>query len=86
MSVTVSGSVRINCDKDACKKVIQQSDKIEWVTNAFMVDKKSENDPDVIVNVSGITEYKIQDMIRNFIKPIRGVNNVTYESGKSLLY
>jgi hypothetical protein len=51
-----------------------------------MVDKKTDSDPDVIVNMSGMTRNKIEDLVNEIIKPISGVKVVKVEIGNSLLY
>jgi hypothetical protein len=80
----LSGTLLVNCSGSACRNVIQQSEKMEAVTVVFRVEKKSKEDPDVIIDVSG-SKDQIQQ-VENNIKKIDGVRSVNHEIGNSLLY
>jgi hypothetical protein len=80
----LSGTLLVNCSGSACRSVIQQSKKMEAVTFVFRVDKKSQDDPDVIIDVSG-SKDQIQQ-VENTIRRIGGVHSVNHEIGSSLLY
>jgi hypothetical protein len=80
----LSGTLLINCSGSACRSVIQQSKKMEAVTFAFRVEKKSQEDPDVIIDVSG-SKDQIQQ-VESSIRKIDGVRSVNHEVGSSLLY
>ncbi len=80
----LSGTLLVNCSGSACKSVIQQSKKMEAVTFVFRVEKKSQGDPDVIIDVSG-SEDQIQQ-VESSIRKIGGVRSVNHEIGSSLLY
>ncbi len=80
----LSGTLLVNCSGSACRNVIQQSEKIEAVTFVFRVEKKSQEDPDVIIDVSGSKE-QIQQ-VESSIRKISGVSSVNHEIGSSLLY
>jgi hypothetical protein len=80
----LSGTLLVNCSGSACRNVIQQSEKIEAVTFVFRVEKKSQEDPDVIIDVSGSKE-QIQQ-VESSIRKISGVRSVNHEIGSSLLY
>jgi hypothetical protein len=80
----LSGTLLVNCSGSACSSVIQQSEKMEAVTFVFRVEKKSKEDPDVIIDVSG-NKDQIQQVERN-IRKIDGVRSVNHEIGSSLLY
>ena len=67
----LSGTLLVNCSGSACRSVIQQSKKMEAVTFVFRVEKKSQEDPDVIIDVSG-SKYQIQQ-VENSIRKIGGV-------------
>ena len=57
---------------------------MEAVTFVFRVEKKSQEDPDVIIDVSGSKE-QIQQ-VESSIRKISGVRSVNHEIGSSLLY
>ena len=80
----LSGTLLINCSGSACRTVIQQSEKMEAVTFVFRVQKKSKEDPDVIIDVSG-SKDQIQQ-VESKIRKIDGVRSVNHEIGSSLLY
>jgi hypothetical protein len=80
----LSGTLLVNCSGSACKSVIQESKKMECVTFVFRVEKKSQEDPDVIVDVSG-SKDQIQQVETN-IRKMSGVRSVNHEIGTSLLY
>jgi hypothetical protein len=80
----LSGTLLVNCSGSACRTVIQQSEKMEAVTFVFRVEKKSKEDPDVIIDVSG-SKDQIQQ-VESKIRKIDGVRSVTHEIGSSLLY
>jgi hypothetical protein len=80
----LSGTLLVNCSGSACKSVIQQSKKMEAVTFVFRVEKKSQGDPDVIIDVNG-SEDQIQQ-VESSIRKIGGVRSVNHEIGSSLLY
>jgi hypothetical protein len=80
----LSGTLLVNCSGSACKSVIQQSKKMEAVTFVFRVEKKSQDDPDVIIDVNG-SEDQIQQ-VESSIRKIGGVRSVNHEIGSSLLY
>jgi hypothetical protein len=80
----LSGTLLVNCSDSACRTVIQQSEKMEAVTFVFRVEKKSKEDPDVIIDVSG-SKDQIQQ-VESSIKEIDGVRSVIHEIGSSLLY
>jgi hypothetical protein len=80
----LSGTLLVNCSGSACKIVIQESKKMEGVTFVFRVEKKSQEDPDIIVDVSG-SKDQIQQVERS-IRNINGVRSVNHEIGNSLLY
>ena len=80
----LSGTLLVNCSGSACRSVIQQSEKMEAVTFVFRVEKKSKEDPDVIIDVSG-TKDQIQ-RVESSIKKIDGVRSIKHEIGNSLLY
>ena len=86
MSSNISGTLEINCSTNACKKVIEQTKNIAGVDSFFAVDKKSKQEPDLIINVSGMNEVRINEIVQRYINPIKGVINVTYDIGKSLIY
>jgi hypothetical protein len=52
---------------------------------AYRVQKESQNEPDVIVNITGVNEQQITQ-VENSLKKIHGVSSVTHQSGSSLLY
>ena len=83
-SSKLSGTLLVNCSSSACRSVIQQSKKMEAVTFVFRVEKKSREDPDVIIDVSG-TKDQIQQVESN-IRKIGGVHSINHEIGSSLLY
>lgn len=83
-NIKLSGTLLVNCSGSACRSVIQQSRKMEAVTFVFRVEKKSQEDPDVIIDVSG-SKYQIQQ-VENSIRKIGGVRSVNHEIGSSLLY
>jgi hypothetical protein len=83
-NIKLSGTLLVNCSGSACRSVIQQSKKMEAVTFVFRVEKKSQEDPDVIIDVSG-SKYQIQQ-VENSIRKIGGVRSVNHEIGSSLLY
>jgi len=78
------GTLLVNCSGSACRRVIQESKKMEGVTFVFRVDKKSLEEPDVIIDVSGGKDL-IQKVEIN-IRKIDGVHSVSHEIGSSLLY
>ena len=80
----LSGTLLVNCSGSACRSVIQQSKKMEAVTFVFRVEKKSQGDPDVIIDVNG-SEDQIQQ-VESSIRKIGGVRSVNHEIGSSLLY
>jgi len=80
----LSGTLLVNCSGGACRTVIQQSEKMEAVTFVFRVEKKSKEDPDVIIDVSG-SKDQIQQ-VESSIRKIDGVRSVNHEIGNSLLY
>ena len=80
----LSGTLLINCSGSACRTVIQQSEKMEAVTFVFRVEKKSKEDPDVIIDVNGSNDQIRQ--VENKIRKIDGVRSVNHEIGSSLLY
>ena len=80
----LSGTLFVNCSGSAWKSVIQQSKKMEAVTFVFRVEKKSQEDPDVIIDVSG-SKDQIQQ-VESSIRKIGGVRSVNHEIGSSLLY
>lgn len=80
----LSGTLLVNCSGSACKSVIQESKKMEGVTFVFRVEKKSQEDPDVIVDVSG-SKDQIQQ-VETSIRKMSGVRSVNHEIGTSLLY
>jgi hypothetical protein len=80
----LSGTLLVNCNGSAWKTVIQQSKKMEAVTFVFRVEKKSQEDPDVIIDVSG-SKDQIQQ-VESSIRKIGGVRSVDHEIGSSLLY
>jgi hypothetical protein len=80
----LSGTLLVNCSGSACRSVIQQSKKMEAVTFTFRVEKKSKEDPDVIIDVSG-SKDQIQQ-VESSIRKISGVRSVNHEIGSSLLY
>ena len=57
---------------------------MEAVTFVFRVEKKSQEDPDVIIDVSG-SKDQIQQ-VESSIRKIGGVRSVNHEIGSSLLY
>ena len=50
-----------------------------------MIEKKTENDPDVIIKLTGVNERQIESA-RNIISGISGVVQVTSELGQSLMF
>ena len=80
----LSGTLLVNCSRSACRSVVQESKKMEGVTFVFRVEKKSQEDPDVIVDVSG-SKDQIQE-VETSIRKISGVRSVDHEIGNSLLY
>jgi hypothetical protein len=80
----LSGTLLVNCSGSACRSVIQQSEKMEAVTFVFRVEKKSKEDPDVIIDVSGSKDQIEQ--VESSIRKIGGVRSVSHEIGSSLLY
>jgi hypothetical protein len=80
----LSGTLLVNCSGSACRTVIQRSEKMEAVTFVFRVEKKSKEDPDVIIDVSG-SKDQIQQ-VESKIRKIDGVRSVNHEIGSSLLY
>jgi hypothetical protein len=80
----LSGTLLVNCSGSACRTVIQQSKKMEAVTFVFRVEKKSKEDPDVIIDVNG-SKDQIQQ-VESSIRKIDGVRFVNHEIGSSLLY
>lgn len=80
----LSGTLLVNCSGSACRSVIQQSKKMEAVTFVFKVEKNSQEDPDVIIDVSG-SKDQIQE-VESKIRKIDGVRSVNHEIGSSLLY
>jgi hypothetical protein len=57
---------------------------MEAVTFVFRVEKKSKEDPDVIIDVSGSKDQIEQ--VESSIRKIGGVRSVNHEIGSSLLY
>ena len=52
MTVATSGIILINCDAKSSKKVLREcKSNISGVTSAYLVDKKTSDAPDVIVNM-----------------------------------
>lgn len=80
----LSGTLLVNCSGSACRSVIQQSKKMEAVTFVFKVEKNSQEDPDIIIDVSG-SKDQIQE-VESKIRKIDGVRSVNHEIGSSLLY
>ncbi|MFZ0326066.1 MAG: hypothetical protein WBP64_16855 [Nitrososphaeraceae archaeon] len=80
-----SGTFWVTCNKHACKELIKRSKSIEGVVYAFMVEKKTDNDPDVIIKLTGVNEQQIVSA-RNIISGIKGVVQVTPELGQSLMF
>ena len=80
----LSGTLLVNCSGSACRSVIQQSEKMEAVTFVFRVEKKSKEDPDVIIDVSGSKDQIEQ--VESSIRKMDGVRSVNHEIGSSLLY
>jgi hypothetical protein len=80
----LSSTLLVNCSGSACRSVIQQSKKMEAVTFVFRVEKKSKEDPDVIIDVNG-SKDQIQQ-VESSIRKIDGVRSVNHEIGTSLLY
>ena len=80
----LSGTLLVNCSGSACRSVIEESKKMEGVTFVFRVEKKSKEDPDVIIDVSG-SKDQIQQ-VESSIRKIDGVRSVNHEIGSSLLY
>ena len=80
----LSGTLLVNCSGSACRSVIEESKKMEGVTFVFRVEKKSKEDPDVIVDVSGSKDQIHQ--VETSIRKISGVRSVNHEIGTSLLY
>jgi hypothetical protein len=80
----LSGTLLVNCSGSACRSVIEESKKMEGVTFVFRVEKKSKEDPDVIVDVSG-SKNQIHQVETSIMK-ISGVRSVNHEIGTSLLY
>lgn len=80
----LSGTLLVNCNGSACRTVVRQSEKMEAVTFVFRVEKKSKEDPDVIIDVSG-SKDQIQQ-VESSIRKIDGVRSVNHEIGSSLLY
>jgi hypothetical protein len=80
----LSGSLLINCSGRACRTVLDKVEDMKGVTFAFQVDKKSKQEPDLIVNVSG-NKFEIEQA-GNAIRQIHGVSSVKHEVGTSLLY
>ena len=80
----LTGSLLINCSGRACRTVLDKVEDMKGVTFAFQVDKKSKQEPDIIVNVSG-NKFEIEQA-GNVIQQIHGVSSVKREVGTSLLY
>jgi|SRR5215831_5415859 len=80
----LSGTLLVNCTGSASRSVIQQSEKMEAVTFVFRVEKKTKEDPDVIIDVNGSKDQIEQ--VENTIRKIVGVRSVNHEIGSSLLY
>jgi|ERR687885_430103 hypothetical protein len=80
----LSGTLLVNCSGSACRRVILESKKMEGVTFVFRVDKKSQKDPDIIIDVSGGKD--LIQKVENNIRKIVGVHSVNHEIGSSLLY
>ena len=80
----LSGTLLVNCNGSACRTVVRQSEKMEAVIFVFRVEKKSKEDPDVIIDVSG-SKDQIQQ-VESSIRKIDGVRSVNHEIGSSLLY
>jgi hypothetical protein len=80
----LSGTLLVNCSGSACRTVMQESKKMEAVTFVFRVEKKTQEDPDVIIDVSG-SKDQIQQ-VENSIRKIGGVRSVSHEIESSLLY
>jgi hypothetical protein len=78
----LSGTLLVNCSSSACRRVIQESKKMEGVTFVFRVDKKSQKDPDVIIDVSGGKD--LIQKVENNIRKIVGVHSVNHEIEKAL--
>jgi hypothetical protein len=57
---------------------------MEGVISAFQVQKRSPNDPDVIVNISGVSEDKIYQA-KNIFETIHGVSSSIPQIGKSIM-
>jgi hypothetical protein len=83
MEANVSGTFEIDCNWGSCKKIIQAG--IQNGAYAFVVDKDSKDDPDIIMNVSGKTQTDITNLIKNVIEPLGGTVRVK-TVGNSLLY
>ena len=69
----LSGTLLVNCSGSACRSVIQQSKKMEAVTFVFRVEKKSQEDPDIIIDVSGS-----KDQIQQVESSIRKIGGCTF--------
>jgi hypothetical protein len=80
----LTATLLVNCSGSSWRSVIEQSKKMEAVTFVFRVEKQSQEDPDVIIDVSG-SKDQIQQ-VESSIRRIGGVRSVSHEIGSSLLY
>ncbi|HEY7082070.1 MAG TPA: hypothetical protein VH500_20450 [Nitrososphaeraceae archaeon] len=55
-----SGTFWVTCNNHACKELIKRAKSIEGVVYAFMVEKKTKNDPDAIIKLTGVNEQQIE--------------------------
>jgi len=78
MTVATSGIILINCDAKSSKKVLREcKSHISGVTSAYLVDKKTSDAPDVIVNMDAKSKEEIvtaTDVVVN----MDGVRKVRY--------
>jgi hypothetical protein len=82
MEANVSGTFEIDCSRASCRKIVEAGR--EQGAYAFEVDKQSRQDPDVIMNVSGITQTEVSALIKNVIERLGGTVRVKIV-GDSLL-
>jgi hypothetical protein len=81
--LSVSGTLLVNCGWFTARKVLAETKNMPGVTLVYRTDKRP-NGPNVIVNMSGVSEERIRE-VKEYIWKIDGVNSVTIHSGRSLL-
>lgn len=75
----VSGVILVSCDGNSCKDVIKRSkSEISGITSAFIVDKKTSEDPGVVINLDTVSEDDFMKAAKTLLE-IGGVQKVNYK-------